>query len=144
MFNSELINEKAKILLEDRPQVKNLFEKIIPAVVDNGILGHVLFICPDMRLSELFIQILREKYNRNIRTTDINIKTSDMGAVMTSLGEGEIWAINNTSIDIKTDALESLKKALYLYCIDIIIGKGPGAQSIRLNLPYFTFVSNVK
>ena len=66
-------------------------------------------------------------------------KAGDLAAILTNLSEGDILFIDeihrmNKSVE------EILYPALEDYSLDIIIGKGPSARSIRLDLPKFTLV----
>ena len=66
-------------------------------------------------------------------------KAGDLAAILTNLSEGDVLFIDeihrmNKSVE------EILYPALEDYSLDIIIGKGPSARSIRLDLPKFTLV----
>ena len=66
-------------------------------------------------------------------------KPGDMAAILNNLNEGDLLFIDeihrlNRSIE------EILYPAMEDYAIDIVIGKGPSARSIRLELPHFTLV----
>lgn len=66
-------------------------------------------------------------------------KAGDLAAILTNLSEGDVLFIDeihrmNKSVE------EILYPALEDYSLDIIIGKGPSARSIRLDLPRFTLV----
>jgi Holliday junction DNA helicase RuvB len=77
----------------------------------------------------------------NIKTTSGPAieRTGDLAAILTNLRSHDILFIDeihrlNRSIE------EILYPALEDYALDIIIGKGPGAKSLRLNLPKFTLI----
>lgn len=79
---------------------------------------------------------------------DVNIKTpsgpaierpGDMAAVLNSLNEGDILFIDEIH-RLNRMIEEILYPAMEDFVIDIMIGKGPGARSVRLDLPRFTLI----
>ena len=79
---------------------------------------------------------------------DVNIKTTsgpaierpgDMAAVLNSLHEGDILFIDEIH-RLNRMIEEILYPAMEDFVIDIMIGKGPGARSVRLDLPRFTLI----
>ena len=79
---------------------------------------------------------------------DVNIKTTsgpaierpgDMAAVLNSLNEGDILFIDEIH-RLNRMIEEILYPAMEDFVIDIMIGKGPGARSVRLDLPRFTLI----
>ncbi|MDD4849850.1 MAG: Holliday junction branch migration DNA helicase RuvB [Gemmiger sp.] len=66
-------------------------------------------------------------------------KAGDLAALLTNLQEGDILFIDEIH-RLSRQVEEVLYPALEDYALDIMIGKGPSAQSIRINLPRFTLV----
>ena len=66
-------------------------------------------------------------------------KPGDLAALLTNLQEGDVLFIDEIH-RLSRQVEEVLYPALEDYALDIIIGKGPSAQSIRINLPHFTLV----
>jgi len=66
-------------------------------------------------------------------------KSGDLAAILTNLGEGDILFIDEIHRLNKTIE-EILYPAMEDYALDIIIGKGPSARTLRLDLPRFTIV----
>lgn len=66
-------------------------------------------------------------------------KPGDLAALLTSLQEGDVLFIDEIH-RLSRQVEEVLYPALEDYALDIMIGKGPSAQSIRINLPRFTLV----
>ena len=66
-------------------------------------------------------------------------KPGDLAALLTNLQEGDILFIDEIQ-RLSRQVEEVLYPALEDYALDIMIGKGPSAQSIRINLPRFTLV----
>ena len=66
-------------------------------------------------------------------------KPGDLAALLTNLQEGDILFIDEIH-RLSRQVEEVLYPALEDYALDIMIGKGPSAQSIRINLPHFTLI----
>lgn len=66
-------------------------------------------------------------------------KPGDLAALLTNLQEGDVLFIDEIH-RLSRQVEEVLYPALEDYALDIMIGKGPSAQSIRINLPRFTLV----
>ena len=66
-------------------------------------------------------------------------KPGDLAALLTNLQEGDVLFIDEIH-RLSRQVEEVLYPALEDYALDIIIGKGPSAQSIRINLPRFTLI----
>ena len=67
-------------------------------------------------------------------------KPGDLAALLTNLQEGDILFIDEIH-RLSRQVEEVLYPALEDFALDIMIGKGPSAQSIRINLPRFTLVA---
>ncbi|MFA6171483.1 MAG: Holliday junction branch migration DNA helicase RuvB [Patescibacteria group bacterium] len=85
--------------------------------------------------------VISNEIGSNIRITSGPAieKTGDLAAILTNLGEGdilfidEIHRLNRTIEEILYPAMED-------YALDIIIGKGPSARTLRIDLPKFTII----
>ncbi len=77
----------------------------------------------------------------NIKTTSGPAieRTGDLAAILTNLRKHDILFIDEIH-RLNRNVEEILYPALEDYALDIIIGKGPGAKSLRLNLPRFTLI----
>jgi holliday junction DNA helicase RuvB len=101
----------------------------------------VLFYGPPGLGKTCLAHIISAEVGVNIKTTSGPAieRTGDLAAILTNLKANDILFIDeihrlNRSIE------EILYPALEDYALDIIIGKGPGAKSLRLNLPKFTMI----
>ncbi len=66
-------------------------------------------------------------------------KAGDLAAILTNLEENDVLFIDEIH-RINRSVEEVLYPAMEDFCLDIIIGKGPSARSIRLDLPKFTLI----
>ena len=66
-------------------------------------------------------------------------KAGDLAAILTNLNENEVLFIDEIH-RLNKNVEEVLYPAMEDYCLDLMIGKGPAARSVRLDLPHFTLV----
>lgn len=66
-------------------------------------------------------------------------KAGDLAAILTNLNENEVLFIDEIH-RLNKSVEEVLYPAMEDYCLDLMIGKGPSARSVRLDLPHFTLV----
>ena len=89
----------------------------------------------------LFSYILGEAMGVNVKTTSgpVLTKPGDLAGLLTSLEAGDIVFIDEIHRMSKT-VEEYLYSAMEDFAIDILLDQGPGARSVRLDLPRFTLV----
>lgn len=85
--------------------------------------------------------IIAKEMNANIRITSGPAieKAGDLAAILTNMTEGDVLFIDEIHRLNKTIE-EILYPAMEDYALDIIVGKGPGARTLRLDLPKFTII----
>lgn len=85
--------------------------------------------------------VIANELNTNIRVTSGPAieKSGDLAAILTNLQEGEILFIDEIH-RLNKVIEEILYPAMEDYALDIIIGKGPSARTLRLDLPRFTII----
>lgn len=138
--------EKCKEYLYADPRIKYFFDISLPAAkMRNDSLGHILLVCPDNRTREYFLKVLEHDHPGNYRMTTFSSieQAGNLTALMTNLGERDVWVCEAQSANIPDSIVELFSLALPSFAVDIIIGSGPSARSIRLDLPEFTFVACV-
>ena len=104
-------------------------------------LDHVLLYGPPGLGKTTLSNIIATEMNANIRITSGPAieKPGDLAALLTNLSENDVLFIDEIH-RLNRQVEEVLYPAMEDYSIDIMIGKGQGARSIRLDLPKFTLV----
>ena len=152
LIDSEQDNEEAQFDNSLRPNQmeeyvgqarikENLNIFIAAAKMREESLDHVLFYGPPGLGKTTLANIIASEMNANIKSTSGPVieKSGDLAALLTNLKKGdvlfvdEIHRLSNVIEEILYSAMEDFK-------LDIMIGQGPSARSIKLELPPFTLV----
>ena len=104
-------------------------------------LDHILFFGPPGLGKTTLANIISSEMDANIKTTSAPMieKAGDLAALLTNIEEGDILFIDE--IHRMSPAIEEiLYPAMEDFRLDIIIGSGPAAQTVRIDLPRFTLI----
>lgn len=152
LIETNLMEEDSKIEGSLRPQKltdyigqskikENLKIYIEAAKQRNDPLDHVLFYGPPGLGKTTLAGIIANEMGVNVKVTSGPAieKPGEMAAILNNLQEGDILFVDEIH-RLNRQVEEVLYPAMEDYAIDIMIGKGQSARSIRLDLPKFTLV----
>lgn len=132
-------------LLEDyigQAKAKEMLKIYIEAAKARGeALDHLLFYGPPGLGKTTLAGIIANEMNVNMKITSGPAieKPGEMAAILNNLQEGDVLFVDEIH-RLNRQVEEVLYPAMEDYVIDVMIGKGESARSIRLNLPKFTLV----
>jgi Holliday junction DNA helicase RuvB len=141
LFESTLRPNQFKDYIGQEKTKRNLEIFIEAARIRGDALDHVLFYGPTGLGKTTLANIIASEMGASIKSTSGPVieKSGDLAAILTNLKKGDILFIDE--IHRLSNVIEEiLYSAMEDYNLDIMIGQGPSARSIKLELPPFTLV----
>jgi Holliday junction DNA helicase RuvB len=123
-------------------QLKKNLQVFIEAAKKRGEgLDHILFFGPPGLGKTTLANIIANEMNANIKTISAPMleKSGDLAAILTNLEEGDILFIDEIH-RLKSSIEEVLYSAMEDFRLDIVIGSGPAAQTIKIDVAKFTLI----
>lgn len=141
IFDSSLRPSSLKEFIGQSKIKKNLDISIKAAKQRNEAIDHILFHGPSGLGKTTLSHLLANEMGKNMKTTSGPAieKVGDLGAILTNMEDGDVLFIDEIH-RLNKLIEEVLYPAMEDYALDIIIGKGPSARTIRLDLPKFTLI----
>ncbi len=132
---------RLKEYIGQKSVIESLSLAIEAAKKRNETLEHCILYGPPGLGKTTLANIIAKEMNANIITTSGPAieKVGEIAAILTNLNEGDVLFIDEIH-RLNRSVEETLYSALEDFKLDIVVGQGPGARTIRLDLPRFTLV----
>src|SRR3990167_7646144 len=123
-------------------KVRRSLQLFIDAVINRGVVAeHILFYWPPGIGKTTLSHIIANELKGELKTTSgpAIVKTGDLAAILTNLKDNDVLFIDEIH-RLPKPVEEALYPVMEDFALDIIIGKGPSARTMRLPVPKITIV----
>lgn len=127
---------------QGQPQVKTSLNIIIQAAREREeAIDHVLLYGPPGLGKTTLAHLIAQEMQSQIKVSSGTVlsKAGELAAILSNLEQGDVLFIDEIH-RLRKPIEEMLYSAMEDYVLDIVIGKGPSARTVRIDLPHFTLV----
>lgn len=141
MFEATLRPKRLQDYVGQTTTTESLQVFISAATSRGEALDHVLFCGPPGLGKTTLAHIIATELNAPIQVTSGPVleRVGDLAAILTNLSEGQVLFIDEIH-RLPRIVEEALYPAMEEFALDIVVGQGPAAKTIRLDLPRFTLI----
>ncbi len=140
-YDKTLRPQNLKEFVGQKNFIDNLIVFIKAAKNRNEPLDHTILSGPPGLGKTTLASIIAKEMNVNFKSTSAPVleKTGDLAAILTDIEKGDVFFIDEIH-RLKRNIEEVLYSAMEDYSMDLIIGQGPSAKSVKININPFTLI----
>lgn len=108
-------------------------------------IAHTLIITEDPNIVEILSCVIRNKILSKIKISSFNAieRPGDVAAILTSMNENDVLLLQGYEVDMDDELYNVWNEAISNNALSIIVGKGPSARNVLVEIPDFTLIGCV-